>query len=348
MLQHKPIRVLITGGAGFIGSHLAGALLSLGHQVVAVDNFSTGSHPNIAHLLPDPNFRLVEGSVLDESLLDPLVQEADLVYHLAAAVGVTFVLEHLVETLETNCHGTESVIRLAWRRGRKKVILASTSEVYGKSPDLPYREDQDLVLGPSTIGRWGYACSKLLDEFLALGYHKERQLPVVILRLFNTVGPRQSGRYGMVIPRFVSQALAGIPITVYGEGTQGRCFTHVKDVVRAMVDVAQAPEAEGQVFNLGNDRTITINELAAMVKHQLNSDSPIVHVPYTEAYRTDFEDVPCRIPDVSKIQSYLQYRPETGLERIIHDVADWTVKERQAGNQNLGNPVSGPLESRPG
>jgi UDP-glucose 4-epimerase len=315
------MKVLITGGAGFIGSHLAQTFLSLGHQVIALDNLSTGHHNNLKHLLPDPHFRFVEGNVLDEGALKPLIEEADLIYHLAAAVGVKFVVNHLIGTLETNVQGTESVLRLAHHYSGKKVILASTSEVYGKSLQIPYKEDADSVLGPTSIGRWGYACSKAMDEFLALAYHKEKGLPVVVLRLFNTVGPRQTGHYGMVLPRFVSQGLSGKPITVYGDGTQTRCFTYVGDTMKAMVDIAQVREAEGQVFNVGTDRESSINGLAALVKETLKSESHIMHIPYGEVYGPDFEDMHRRVPDISKLQRFIDYHPNTDLTQVIREVA---------------------------
>jgi UDP-glucose 4-epimerase len=321
------MKALITGGAGFIGSHLAQTLLGLGHHVIALDNLSTGHLNNIKPLLPDPHFRLVEGDVLDKGILKPLIEEADLLYHLAAAVGVKFVVDHLIGTLETNVQGTENVLRFAHHCRGKKVVLASTSEVYGKSQKIPYKEDDDSVLGPTSIGRWGYACSKALDEFLALAYHKEQGLPVVILRLFNTVGPRQAGRYGMVVPRFVSQAIQGKPITVYGDGMQTRCFTYVGDVVKAMIDIGQVAKAEGQVFNVGTDREVTINELAALVKETLKSTSPTVHIPYSEVYPSDFEDTYRRVPDISKIQEYIDYQPNTNLAQVIHEVAQYLQQD---------------------
>lgn len=315
------MKTLVTGGAGFIGSHLVETLLNLGHHVVILDNLSTGSRGNIQRLQCVPQLALVEGSILDERTLGPLVKEADLIFHLAAAVGVKLVVEHLADTLETNVRGTENVIKLAQKYGNTKVILASTSEVYGKNPDVPWKEDGDVSLGPTSLGRWGYACSKLMDEFLALAYHKEQGLPVTVLRLFNTVGARQSARYGMVIPRFVSQGLAGEPITVYGDGTQSRCFAHVGDVVKAMADIAEMPAAEGQVFNVGNDQEVTINTLASLVKETLESSSPIVHVPYENVLGPDFEDTPRRVPDISKIKRYIDYRPSTDLSLVIEEVA---------------------------
>jgi UDP-glucose 4-epimerase len=330
---HKSLKILVTGGAGFIGSHLTETLLEQGHHVVIIDDMSTGNPENLGHLHELSNFRLVEGSVLDEGLLEPLISEADLIYHLAAAVGVKLILEHLVETLESNVQGTENVIRLAHSTGNKKVILASSSEVYGKSPAFPWNEDDDLHLGPTSYGRWGYACSKMMDEFLGLAYNKEKGLPVVVIRFFNTVGPRQKGQYGMVLPRFVSQALAGEPITVYGDGTQSRCFTNVDDVVGAIIDISRVPEAEGQVFNVGNNSEIDINHLAELVRDTLGSSSPISRVPYNEAYGTDFEDIARRIPGISKIQGYIDFQPETDLRPVIMRIAS-------AQQERSGSPVS--------
>jgi UDP-glucose 4-epimerase len=312
---------LVTGGAGFIGSHLCQQLLESGKQVVALDNLSTGQEINIQHLKADPNFSCVVGSVLDEELLGELVGDADVVYHLAAAVGVRFVVENLVETLETNTKGTENVLKASETHGKKKVILASTSEVYSKSKSFPHKEDDDLSIGPTNIGRWGYASSKILDEFLALAYFKERGVPVVVVRLFNTVGPRQSARYGMVLPRFVSQATLGEAITVFGDGTQSRCFTYVGDVVKAMVDIAQLPQAVGEVFNLGSDLEIDINSLAALVKETLNSKSSIEHVSYSSAFESDFDDIHRRVPDISKIKAQIDFDPSTDLKWIIREVA---------------------------
>jgi len=315
------MNILITGGAGFIGSHLALSLLDLGHGVEVLDDLSTGGSRNLKVLLDRPGFRWTKGSILDLQTLDPLIEKADIVYHLAAAVGVELVVDRLVRTLETNTSGSHNVIQSAHRHGGKKVILASSSEVYGNSNQIPYREDQDVVVGPTSVGRWGYACSKLLDEFLALAYHKEMGLPVVVLRLFNTVGPRQSGRYGMVVPRFVGQALKNKPITVYGNGDQSRCFTYVDDVVAAAIEIAQVSEAEGQVFNVGSSHETTINQLASMVKETLNSRSEIQHIPYAERYSEDFQDIRRRVPDISKIQQLVNFQPTADLPWIISQVA---------------------------
>lgn len=315
------MNVLITGGAGFIGSHLARGLLDLGNKVEVLDDLSTGRSVNLEALSDQPRYRWTKGSILDQSLLDPLIERADLIYHLAAAVGVELVVDRLVETLETNTTGTKNIIQLAQKHGRKKVVLASSSEVYGNSNKIPYKEDDDVAVGPTSTGRWGYACSKMLDEFLALAYHKELGLPVVVLRLFNTVGPRQRGRYGMVMARFVAQALKNEMITVYGDGDQSRCFTYIDDVVAAAIDIAQVPKAEGQVFNVGSSHETTINELALMVKETLNSKSEIQHLSYAEGYGTDFADIRRRVPDTSKIQQYVNFHPITDLPWIISQVA---------------------------
>lgn len=315
------MKYLVTGGAGFVGSHLCQQLLKANHQVVALDDMSTGQKVNIQHLMSDSNFSYVCGSVLDEVLLGQLVQKTDAIYHLAAAVGVRFVVENLVETLETNTQGTENILKAADAYGKKKVILASTSEVYSKSKSFPHKEDDDLSIGPTNIGRWGYASSKILDEFLALAYFKERDVPVVIVRLFNTVGPRQSGRYGMVLPKFVSQAMSGQNITVFGDGSQSRCFTYVGDVVKAMIDIASLSNAEGEVFNLGSDREININSLAALVKDTLESESSIEHVPYDSAFTADFADVHRRVPDITKIKAHIHFDPCTDLSWIIREIA---------------------------
>ena len=316
------MKVLITGGAGFIGSHLPEDLLDRGQEIVAIDDLSTGSLSNLAHLDGSSGFQFQQGSVLDIPHLASLIEEADVVYHLAAAVGVKYVLENPVATLVTNAQGTENVLRLADHLGKKKVILASSSEVYGKTSKVPFQEDDETVLGPTSISRWGYSCAKAFDEFLALAYHRERGLPVVVLRFFNTVGPRQQGRYGMVMPRFVSQALTGEPITVYGSGEQMRSFTYVKDVVKAMADIASVAGAEGQVLNVGGDLEISMNDLAELVRRVLDSKSEIIHVPFTEVYGEGFEEAHRRLPDISKIQNYISYQPTTDLEFIVKGIAN--------------------------
>jgi len=315
------VKALITGGAGFIGSHLAERLLDDGHEVIVLDNLSTGSIGNIAHLKGRSAFSYTIDSVTNEPLLAELIDRCDVVFHLAAAVGVKLIVEQPVHTIETNVHGTEVVLKHANKK-KKLVVIASTSEVYGKSTDVPFREAADLVLGPSAKHRWAYACSKLIDEFLALAYWKEKKLPVIIVRLFNTVGPRQTGQYGMVLPTFVGQALAGQPITVFGDGTQSRSFTYVGDVVDALVKLAQDKRAVGEVFNIGNMGEVTIADLAARVKTMTGSCSPIHYIPYDQAYEAGFEDMPRRVPDISKIREFVGYEPKLGLEEIIRSVIE--------------------------
>jgi UDP-glucose 4-epimerase len=316
------MRVLITGGAGFVGSHLADGLLARGDEVSVLDDLSTGSIHNIAHLKGHPRFRYTIDSVTNEPLLAELIDHCDVVVHLAAAVGVKLIVEAPVHTIETNVHGTEVVQKHANKK-KKLVVIASTSEVYGKSVTVPFREDADLVLGPSDKHRWAYACSKLIDEFLALAYWKERKLPVVIVRLFNTVGPRQTGRYGMVIPNFVRQALSGQPITVFGDGNQSRSFTYVGDVVRAVVALIDEPRAVGQVFNIGNGQEISINALAERIRAVTGSSSDIVRIPYEQAYEQGFEDMPRRVPDISKIRALVGYEPTVGLDEILARVIEY-------------------------
>ncbi len=315
------MKALITGGAGFIGSHLAERLLELGHEVAVLDNLSTGSIDNIAHLKAARHFSYVVDSVTSESLLAEMIDRSEVVFHLAAAVGVKLIVERPVHTIETNVHGTEVVLKHADKK-KKLVFIASTSEVYGKSTHVPFREAADVVMGPSTKHRWAYACSKLIDEFLALAYWKEKKLPVVIVRLFNTVGPRQTGQYGMVLPTFVRQALRGDSITVFGDGTQSRSFTYVGDVVDALVALTAEPLAIGEVFNIGNRGEISIRDLAERVKSFTGSDSPIQFIPYDEAYEDGFEDMPRRVPDISKIQALIGYEPKVGLDEIIRRVID--------------------------
>ena len=316
------MRALITGGAGFIGSHLADRLLADGHSVFVLDDLSTGSFENIAHLKGRPGFHYTIDTVTNEPVLAELVDQCDTIYHLAAAVGVRLIVEAPVRTIETNVHGTEVVLKQAAKKG-KLVLIASTSEVYGKSTDVPFREDGDLALGATIRHRWAYACSKALDEFLALAYWKERNLPVVIVRLFNTVGPRQTGRYGMVVPTFVQQALAGEPITVFGDGTQARCFTYVSDVVSALVSLPREPRAVGGVFNIGNTEEVTIFQLAERVKALTGSASPIVTVPYDQAYEAGFEDMPRRVPDIGKIAALIGYQPQVGLDETLRLVIEF-------------------------
>jgi len=320
------VKALITGGAGFVGSHLAEHLLAEGHEVLVLDNLSTGSIDNIAHLKGRRGFEYTIDSVSNGSLVAELIDRSDVVFHLAAAVGVKLIVEQPVHTIETNVHGTEVVLKHASKK-KKLVFIASTSEVYGKSAAVPFREDADLVLGPTEKHRWAYACSKLIDEFLALAYWKERRLPVVIVRLFNTVGPRQTGQYGMVLPTFVRQALAGEPLTVFGDGTQSRSFTYVGDVVDALVKLAAEPRAIGHVFNIGNTEEITITELAERVRRQTASRSPIRYIPYDEAYEAGFEDMPRRVPDITKVRQLIGFQPRVPLETIIDRVVDYVNQE---------------------
>jgi len=310
------MRVLITGGAGFVGSHLAEALLARGDEVFVLDDLSTGSIENISHLKTNPLFHYTIDTVANEPVLAELIDRCDTVVHLAAAVGVKLIVESPVRTIETNVHGTEVVLKIASKK-RKLVLIASTSEVYGKSAKVPFSEDDDLVLGPTSKHRWAYACSKMIDEFLALAYWKERKLPVIVVRLFNTVGPRQTGQYGMVVPSLVRQALAGEPITVFGDGTQSRSFTYVGDVVRAVVALINEPRAVGQVFNIGNGKEISIGELAARIKAMTRSASPIVKIPYDQAYEAGFEDMPRRVPDISKLRALIGYEPTVELDEIL-------------------------------
>ncbi len=326
--SEAPTKVLITGGAGFVGSHLAEGLLARGDTVFVIDDLSTGSMHNIDHLKDDRRFHYVIDSVMNERALAELVDRVDVVYHLAAAVGVRLIVESPVNTIETNVYGTEMVLKIANKK-KKKVLIASTSEVYGKSDGVPFHEDSDLVLGPTTKGRWSYACSKAIDEFLAIAYFKEKKLPVVVFRLFNTVGPRQTGRYGMVVPNFVKQALLGHPITVYGDGTQSRCFTYVTDVVGVLMKLADHPEAVGQVFNIGNDHEeITIGELAQRVKERTASRSAIVNVPYDQAYEEGFEDMQRRVPDLGRIRALVGYEPQVHLDEIIDKVAAYFTSDK--------------------
>jgi UDP-glucose 4-epimerase len=316
------LRALITGGAGFIGSHLSEMLLGGGHEVLILDDLSTGSIDNIAHLKGRPRFEYFIDSVDNEPLLAELIDRSDVVFHFAAAVGVKLIVEQPVHTIETNVHGTEVVLKHANKK-KKLVVIASTSEVYGKSENVPFREDADLVMGPTTKHRWAYACSKAIDEFLALAYWKERKLPVIIVRFFNTVGPRQTGRYGMVIPNLVGQALAGEPMTVFGDGTQSRSFTHVKDVVGALVELVNEPSAVGQVINIGNTEEVTIARLAERIRELTGSRSPITLIPYDEAYESGFEDMPRRVPDLGKVTAMIGYKPKHTLEDILVQVIDY-------------------------
>lgn len=319
---------LITGGAGFIGSHLAEALLEAGHRVEIIDDLSTGSILNIEHFKAHPRFRYVLDTMMNRSVLTEIVDRADVVVHLAAAVGVRLIVESPVRTIETNIKGTELVLELASKK-KKKVLIASTSEVYGKATKVPFCEDDDLVMGATNKGRWSYACSKMIDEFLALAYWKEKQVPTVVVRLFNTVGPRQTGQYGMVVPRFISQARKGEPLTVYGDGSQRRCFTWVGDVVRALIALSEHPGAVGEIFNLGNTEEVTILELAERAKAFTGSHSPIVFIPYEQAYAEGFEDMPRRVPSIEKANRLIGYRPTLGLDGILKSVSEYFEEHEQ-------------------
>jgi len=310
---------LITGGAGFIGSHLAEALLGQGHIVTAVDNLSTGRYENVAFLAANPKFHFVSETIINETVMDRLVSECDVIFHLAASVGVELIIKDPVQTIQTNLMGTEVILRLA-RRYLKKVIIASTSEVYGKSEAIPFKEDADRVMGPTIKSRWSYAESKAIDEFLALAYHKQFELPVVICRFFNTVGPRQTGSYGMVIPRFVEQALTGEPVKVYGDGKQTRCFCNVKDTVRAVIALAAEPKAVGEIYNVGSQDEISMRDLAQRVLARAQSQSSIITVPYDEAYEKGFEDMRRRVPSIEKIKAVIGWQATIPLDQTLDEV----------------------------
>ncbi len=339
--KHPQQTYLITGGAGFIGSHLSDMLLAQGHRVLVIDDLSTGSIENIQHLRHHPRFHFARASIINEVVLDRLISQADVVVHLAAAVGVKLIVERPVHTIEMNIMGTEAVLKAAFRYNAR-VLIASTSEVYGKGVSIPFREDDDVVLGATVRNRWAYAASKMVDEFWGLAYQQEKGLPIVIFRLFNTVGPRQTGRYGMVIPRFVQQALQGMPLTVYGDGSQSRSFLHVSDAIAAIAALAECPEAVGQVFNVGSTRSITIRELAQQVLHTVDTfrNQPprpptehIKHIPYEHVYATGFEDMQQRLPDISKIQRHIAWKPQRSLEHILDDVVRYEAEnqKRQPG-----------------
>ena len=320
---------LVTGGAGFIGSHLSDALLAGGHRVLALDDFSTGRMENISHLMDHPGFELVRGNIIDEGIVDELASGADVLVHLAASVGVKLILEQPVKTIENNVIGTETVLKAA-RRHEKKILVASTSEVYGKGRRIPFSEEDDVVLGATSKSRWAYAASKMMDEFYGLAYHQEYGLPVVPFRLFNTVGPRQTGHYGMVIPRLVNQALDDERITVYGDGTQRRCFCDVADAVRAIVGLARHPDAPGKVYNVGSTEEVTIRELAERIKIMTGSSSEIVLVPYSKAYGDPgYEDMERRKPDTRRVNALLGWSPEKSLDEILERVISYVREQRQ-------------------
>jgi UDP-glucose 4-epimerase len=316
-----PLRYLITGGAGFIGSHLAERLLAAGHTVILLDDLSTGQFRNIQNLLQNPKCRLVRDSVENQTTVAVLMAESDAVFHLASAVGVQLIVDHPVRTIHTTIHGTEVVLESAHRFNRP-VLLTSSSEVYGKGAKVPFSEDDDVVMGATRFSRWCYAYSKGIDEFLALAYHRQFALPAIVVRLFNTVGPRQIGQYGMVLPRFIQSALQNEPIQVYGDGQQTRCFCHVHDVIDAMIRLMQTPDAIGQVFNLGSDEEISINDLARRVVALANSKSPVIHIPYEKAYGQGFDDLPRRVPRLDKIRAAIGFAPTRDLDQIIRSVID--------------------------
>jgi UDP-glucose 4-epimerase len=337
------LRHLITGGAGFIGSHLAETLLARGNEVFILDDLSTGSVENIRHLKANARFHHFFDSITNRQLLAELVDESDVVFHLAAAVGVRLIVESPVRTIETNVYGTQLVLDAASKK-RKLVFIASTSEVYGKSDKVPFREDADLVLGPTSRARWSYAASKAVDEFLALSYWREKKQPVIVVRLFNTVGPRQTGRYGMVLPNFVRQALDGSPITVFGDGRQSRCFCDVRDSVEAILHLARADRAIGEVVNIGSSEEITIEDLARVVKGRTKSDSPIRHIPYDQAYEPGFEDMPRRVPSLEKLERLASFLPATPLVEIVDRVAQHFRKPTgtpRAGVADLTSAIAG-------
>lgn len=332
------MRVLITGGAGFIGSHLSDAYLARGDHVSILDDLSTGSISNIQHLKDHARFRYTLDSVHNRSAVAEMIDDCDVVFHLAAAVGVRLIVESPVRTIETNVHGTEVVFSLA-NKMKKKVLVASTSEVYGLSTSVPFREDGNLVMGAPNKGRWAYACSKAIDEFLALAYWREKKLPTVVVRLFNTVGPRQTGQYGMVLPTFVRQALQDEPLTVYGDGNQSRCFGYVGDVVGALMDLMDHPQAVGQVYNIGSTEEISIRDLAERVKKLTNSKSPIVKIPYEEAYEEGFEDMIRRVPDTSKIRDLTGFEPRTSLDEIIRSIVAYQKSQCATGAASNGKTL---------
>jgi len=309
-------RALVTGGAGFIGSHLCEELLARGVTVDVIDDLSTGSLANIKPLMDNPEFNLVKDTILNEQTVALVTERCDVVFHLAAAVGVELIIADPVRTIETNIRGCEVVLETA-NRFNRKAIIASSSEIYGKSEAVPFREEDDSVIGATIYSRWSYSCSKMIDEFLALAYHRQFGLPVIIVRLFNTIGPRQTGQYGMVVPRFVRAALSGEPIRVFGSGNQTRCFAYVEDIVQALIKLAEEPRAVGEVFNLGSDREITIADLAKTVKRLTSSRSRIVFVPYEEAYGQNFDDMQRRMPDLTKIRRLIGYEPKTSLDDAL-------------------------------
>jgi UDP-glucose 4-epimerase len=314
------MKILITGGAGFVGSHLADRLFKDGHEITVIDDLSTGRYQNVEHLEGEKNFRLIIDTILNERLMEELIRESDRVFHMASAVGVRLIMEQPVKTIETIFRGTDVVLGYC-SRFRKRVLIPSTSEVYGKGTQVPFSEDNDILKGSTSKHRWAYACAKELDEFLALAHWKETRLPVVVIRLFNTVGPRQTGQYGMVVPNFIKAALKGAPIPVHGDGNQSRCFGHVSDVVEGLVKAIETPACFGQVMNLGNSEEVSIRQLAERVVEMTGSRSEIKYIPYAEAYGEGFEDMMRRVPDLTKAKRLIGYQPTRTLEDIINDVA---------------------------
>lgn len=323
------MKILITGGAGFVGSHLADKLIDQGHEITVIDDLSTGRYSNVEHLEGTPNFRLIIDTVLNQDLMEELIRESDRVFHMASAVGVRLIMEQPVKTIETIFHGTDVVLKYC-SRYRKRVLIPSTSEVYGKGASIPFREEDDLLTGATDKHRWAYACAKTLDEFLALAHWKETRLPVVVVRLFNTVGPRQTGQYGMVVPRFIHSAMKNEPITVFGDGTQQRCFGHVLDVVEGLSKLLESPQCFGQVINLGNDEEVSILGLAEKAIELTGSKSEIRFIPYEEAYGDGFEDMRRRVPGLDKAKKLIGYQPTRSLNEIINDVANEFKKESAA------------------
>lgn len=323
------MKILITGGAGFVGSHLADKLIDQGHEITVIDDLSTGRYSNVEHLEGTPNFRLIIDTVLNQDLMEELIRESDRVFHMASAVGVRLIMEQPVKTIETIFHGTDVVLKYC-SRYRKRVLIPSTSEVYGKGASIPFREEDDLLTGATDKHRWAYACAKTLDEFLALAHWKETRLPVVVVRLFNTVGPRQTGQYGMVVPRFIHSAMKNEPITVFGDGTQQRCFGHVLDVVEGLSKLLESPQCFGQVINLGNDEEVSILGLAEKAIELTGSKSEIRFIPYEEAYGDGFEDMRRRVPGLNKAKKLIGYQPTRSLTDIINDVANEFRKESAA------------------
>jgi UDP-glucose 4-epimerase len=332
------MKVLITGGAGFIGSHLTDALLSAGHEVTIIDDLSTGKLENIAHVRNFPNFHFAIETIMNQTVMDRLVSECDVIYHLASAVGVELIVNRPVEVIERCILGTDVVLKIA-NRYKKRVLLTSTSEIYGKNTKTPFNEEDDRLLGPTTKSRWSYSCSKAIDEFLALAYFKEKNLPIIIVRLFNTIGPRQTGQYGMVVPRFIGQAMSNEPLTVYGDGSQSRCFCYVSDVVQALILLMNHSDAVGQIFNIGSTEEITITNLAKRVKNVVGSNSEIVYVPYNEAYEFGFEDMQRRVPDTRKIQKIVGWKPTVKLSEMLYAIADH-LKNRQNQGNHLNKMVA--------